>query len=268
MDTPGNTPLADQRAEARRLVEGARQQGVTLRLIGGLAIRQHCTILPFCERDYSDIDVVGLKAERHQIQDAFVELGYQPNERFNALHGDTRLEFVDPVNERHVDVFLDTFEMDHYIDLRHRLALDDYTVPLSDLLLSKLQIVRLNEKDVRDILTLLKDCDVGHDEAPSRPPFREVRRAGASDDAPGVINVDYIIELCSCDWGLWKTLTTNVDKVRERMGDYALTAEEQARVRERLATLQEMLVEAPKCLRWKLRDVVGERLQWYNVPEE
>jgi hypothetical protein len=250
MDAPGNTPLADQKAEARRLVEGARQQGVTLRLIGGLAIRQHCTILPFCERDYSDIDVVGLKAERHQIQDAFVELGYQPNERFNALHGDTRLEFIDPVNDRHVDVFLDTFGMDHYIDLRHRLAIDDYTIPLSDLLLSKLQIVRLNEKDVRDILTLLKDCDVGH------------------QDAPGVINVDYIIDLCSCDWGLWKTLTTNVDKVLERMGDYALTAEEQARIRERLATLKEMLVEAPKCLRWKLRDVVGERLQWYNVPEE
>jgi len=250
MDVPGKTPLADQRAEARRLVDGARQQGVTLRLIGGLAIRQHCTILPFCERDYSDIDVVGLKAERHKIQDAFVELGYQPNERFNALHGDTRLEFLDPVNERHVDVFLDTFEMDHYIDLRHRLALDDYTIPPSDLLLSKLQIVRLNEKDVRDILTLLKDCDIGH------------------ADAPGVINVDYIIELCSCDWGLWKTLTTNVDKVWEHVSDYALTAEEQARVRERLANLKEMLVEAPKCLRWKLRDVVGERLQWYNVPEE
>ena len=42
MHTPSGTPLADLAAEARRIVDSARQRGVTLRLLGGLAIRQHC----------------------------------------------------------------------------------------------------------------------------------------------------------------------------------------------------------------------------------
>jgi hypothetical protein len=248
--SPSKTPLADPSAEARRIVDGARRRGVTLRLIGGLAIRQHCQTVAFCERDYSDIDVVGLKAERRGIRDTFAELGYKANEPFNTLHGDTHLEFIDPVNDHHVDVFLDTFEMDHHIDLRHRLAVEDYTISLSDLLLSKLQIVRLNEKDVRDILTLLKDCAIGH------------------EDAPEMINIDHIIDLCACDWGLWKTLTINIERVTEHIGDYALTDEEGARIRGQLAAMREMLVESPKCVQWKLRGVVGERARWYDVPEE
>ena len=70
MHRQDEVPLADLAAEARRIVDGARQRGVTLRLLGGLAIRQHCQALPFCERPYSDIDVVGLKAQRATIQEA------------------------------------------------------------------------------------------------------------------------------------------------------------------------------------------------------
>jgi hypothetical protein len=250
MHRQDEVPLADLAAEARRIVDGARQRGVTLRLLGGLAIRQHCQALPFCERPYSDIDVMGLKAQRGKIQSAFAELGYEPNATFNALHGNSRLEFIDSANDRHVDVFLDVFEMDHRIDLRRRLAVDDYTISVSDLFLSKIQIVRLNQKDVQDILTLLKDCAISH------------------EDSPGTINADYIVDLCACDWGLWKTVTLNIEMVTGHVDDYVLSDEEKARIREQIADLKNRLVNSPKCLRWRLRALVGERVRWYEMVEE
>ena len=47
-------------AEAMALIDAAREQGVQLRLTGGLAVRRYCTDLEFMDREYSDIDVVGL----------------------------------------------------------------------------------------------------------------------------------------------------------------------------------------------------------------
>jgi len=245
-----DVPQADLAVDARRIVDGARRRGVTLRLLGGLAIRQHCQALPFCERPYSDIDVIGLKAQRAKIQTTFAELGYAPNSTFNALHGNSRLEFIDSANDRHVDVFLDVFEMDHHIDLRRRLAVDDYTISVSDLFLSKIQIVRLNPKDVQDILTLFKDCAIGH------------------EDAPGVINADYVVDLCACNWGLWKTVTLNIEAVAGHIDGYVLSDEEKARIREQIADLKDLLANSPKCLRWRLRAMVGERVRWYEVVEE
>jgi hypothetical protein len=37
---------------------------------------------------------------------------------------------------------------------------------------------------------------------------------------------------------------------------------------ERLAALKLGLEQAPKSMRWRMRDRVGERVQWYELPEE
>ncbi len=104
----------------------------------------------------------------------------------------------------HIDVFLDTFRMDHDIALARRLRIEPYTLSLSDLLLTKLQIFRLNEKDVRDIVTLLADAEVG-------------------DGAPGTIDGRYIGRLCADDWGLFYDVATNLQRVDERVAGYALS---------------------------------------------
>lgn len=241
--------LPDMADEARRLVDGARERGVTIRLLGGLAARMHCAVLLFCLRDYSDIDAVGLSAQRTQIVETFRALGYEPHRMFNALHGDRRLQFYDPQHERHVDVFLDRFAMDHTIDLRHRLDLDPYTIPLADIVLTKLQVERLNAKDVRDILTLFKDAEVG------------------TADRAGVINLAYIAALCAQDWGLHHSVSRNIANIARYIGDYELDDADRARVLERLQRLRALMESAPKSLRWRLRALLGERARWYEMPE-
>ena len=66
-------------AEAMALVDAAREQGVQLRLTGGLAVRRYCTDLDFMDREYSDIDFVGLSSQNKGLHEVFAGLGYTEN---------------------------------------------------------------------------------------------------------------------------------------------------------------------------------------------
>lgn len=254
MDNPksGPTlePLADQPAEARRIVDRAREQGVILRLLGGLAARVHCQEFLFCTRDYSDIDVMGLSRQRPAILHVFDDLGYQPHRMFNAINGQSRLEFIDSQHDRHVDVFLDVFRMDHTLDLRRRLQIEPYTISLGDLMLTKLQIVRINQKDVRDLFTLLKDLSIGN------------------EDKPGIVNILYIALACARDWGLHHTVVRNLQNMARTIDDYPLAAEEKTVLLERIKTLLQAIDASAKSLKWRLRALLGERIRWYEEVEE
>jgi hypothetical protein len=254
MDNPKSgprlEPLADQPAEARRIVDRAREQGVILRLLGGLAARVHCQEFLFCTRDYSDIDVMGLSRQRPAILHIFDDLGYKPHQMFNAINGQSRLEFIDSQHDRHVDVFLDVFRMDHALDLRGRLQIEPYTISLGDLMLTKLQIVRINQKDVRDLFTLLKDLSIGN------------------EDKPGIVNIPYIALACARDWGLHHTVVRNLQNMARTIDDYPLATEEKAVVLERIHILLQAIDASAKGLKWRLRALLGERIRWYEEVEE
>ena len=147
--------------EAERIIQGAEAKGIALRLLGGMAVSIRCPSAskPPLSRRRVDIDVMGRRRDTAKINQLFKELGYRPRERFNALQG-SRLIFNDLKNQRRVDVFLDVFQMCHKFDFRDRLALEPKTIPLSDLLSTKLQIVEINEKDVKDIFAILLDHEV------------------------------------------------------------------------------------------------------------
>jgi hypothetical protein len=243
-------PKSNIAEEAIRIVNEATQQGITVRLLGGLAIRMHCTAPEFCERDYSDIDLIGLNKEKQGIITVFSTLGYTPDTRFNALHGHKRLTFKDQKNKRHVDVFLDHFDMDHDWDLSQRLDYEQYTLPLSDLLLTKLQICKINEKDIRDSITILKDCSIGE------------------GDNPHVINVEYIAEKCSRDWGLFESVLDNLRTVMIFLGSYPLKDDEKSLVGGRIRLLTRQLIDHPKTAQWKLRSAVGKHVKWCQEVEE
>jgi len=246
---------SDIEKEARRILEAAERKGVVLRLLGGLAVKlsspsaSHRSL----KRRYPDIDFAGYSKQGRGIKELFVELGYEPNKRFNALHGDKRLMFFDNENERQVDIFLDIFEMCHKFDFRERLALSKYILPLADLLVTKLQIVEINEKDIRDIFCIIRDHDLG---------------SGGRETELEIINVNYIANLCSHDWGLCKTLTTNLEKLKLFVNDYEFEPTERALILGRLNKLLECIEKAPKSTRWKMRAAVGEKVRWYDVPEE
>ena len=248
--------------EGRKLVDAARAAGITLRLLGGLAVREHCRTYEVCERDYSDLDMVAPVKVARRLPAVFAGFGYAEDYEVYSTTMGARMQFVRPCAhvtgpgkeaahaEDHVDIFLGSVRMDHDIALSKRLEIEPYTVSISDLVLSKLQIFRLTEKDVRDLVTLLGDHDVG------------------DEDAPGVVNGRYIGELCAGDWGLFYDVAGNLARVDEHAADYALSDEQLERVRRGVARLIGAIDGAPKSLGWRLRARVGTRKAWHNPVED
>lgn len=248
MKTNGRPP--DAAEEAERIVRTAEKHGVTLRLIGGLAIRFHChgphsTHL----REYHDIDVFGLGRERDGLFSVFEQLGYSPNKMFNALYGATRLQFLSSRDQKDVDVYLDKFIMEHTLDFRQRLRLDDLTIPITDLALTKLQNEELEEKDAKDIVAILEDHCLGH-----------------GDDRE-TINLDYIADLCSQDWGLYKTIMESIEKIGEFIEKDSAGVAGSDALTHKLETIRSSLVSRKKGLRWRARRLIGERVKWYEQVE-
>jgi hypothetical protein len=235
--------------EGRRLLEAARSTGAVLRLVGGVAIRLRCPSAGTAAlaRSYKDVDFVGRSSDSRVVQEFLSTNGYTPDRRFNALNGHRRLLFHDEERSRQLDVLFDQFEMCHRIDLRQRLEIDADTLPLADLLLTKMQVVEANEKDLLDTLALVVDHPVteGTDEG---------------------IDGRYVARLCSRDWGLWRTLQMN----RDRVIAFADRLEAGARERAvgRVAELFDRVDAERKSLAWRLRSRVGDRVQWYELPEE
>ncbi len=237
---------------AQRIVEKAAERGLLLRLLGGLAVRVHSASAQHrsLERGYPDLDFVLADRRADRMEALLAELGYVPNESFNLLNGDRRLLFYEGGGQTQVDVFVNQFHMCHSIPMdAERLAAEPLTLPLAELLLTKMQIVQMNEKDVRDLCALILDH-----------PF------GESDDE--TFRLSTIVDLCARDWGLWKTITLSAKKVREFADAYDLEGGQKLTIVERLEVLTRALDEAPKSLKWKARDRIGQRVQWYDLPEE
>jgi hypothetical protein len=243
-------PFADPVVESRRLVESAAQAGLTVRLLGGVAVRMQApSDIPLPQRSIGDIDIATRQGGWRALADFLKSAGYAGDDMFNALNGARRLLFFDHVNNRKLDVFVGEFVMCHSIPVTGRLDRDPMTIPLAELLLTKLQIVQLTERDVRDVYSLAHHHNI------------------SDGDGTG-IEADFIADLCAKDWGLWRTCTSTIEQTLARLPDYPMPAEASQLIGERLRTLLKVLEKAPKSARWKLRSRVGDKLRWYNEPEE
>lgn len=242
-------PLAEVSAEGVRVAQAAVDAGVALKLTGGVAVWHLCPrarSAPLARR-YEDVDLVGLARETAAIVSLLEGLGYTPDSEFNALQGASRLLFWDRHNDRQLDVFLDRVEMCHELDLRDRLGGESVTIPPADLLLMKLQIYQTNDKDHLDIIALLADH--------------------AFTEADDGLGIDRLVSLLSSDWGWWRTATEVAHRTvshAERLGNEDLVQRVTAQVQE----LDRRLEAAPKSRRWKVRARLGERVRWYELPEE
>jgi hypothetical protein len=204
---------------------------------------------PLLERPIGDIDLATRQGGWRALADFLKSAGYAGDDMFNALNGTRRLLFFDQVNHRKLDVFVGEFAMCHSIPVADRLDRDPMTIPLAELLLTKLQIVQLNERDLRDIYSLIYHHDV-------------------SDRDGSGIEADFIADLCAKDWGLWRTCTSTIEHCLARLPNYPLAADASQRIDQRLRALLKIVEDAPKTARWKLRSRVGDRVRWYNEPEE
>jgi hypothetical protein len=244
----GNGPLEDPIAEAGRIASAAGAARVGIKLMGGAGIHlcspsAHRSPL---KRKYGDLDYAMPKRDRKAVLAFFPSLGYEANERFNLMQGDRRLYFFDNDHARQVDVFIDAIRMSHVIDLRGRLDHEGPCASPSDLLLSKLQIYEVNRKDLVDLTALLLDHPI----------------AGNNDAA---IDADYIARLTADDWGFYRTMQVNIEKLDATLDELEVDRD---LVRSRLAEIWKAVEAQSKPLKWRLRAQVGDRVRWYELPEE
>ena len=245
--------ISDLYLEMNRLIEAGRRQDLQLRAFGGLAIFAHSQAnMRFFRRDSPDVDFVVPREQRHKLESFFETMGYSPDKQFNLLNGMRRQIYHQENSDRRIDILVGDFEMCHKLPLEdQRLDLDPVTIPLAELLLSKAQIVQLNRKDAMDILSLLLNNELGR-------------------DTEGKIGLDRVAQLCSQDWGLYKTVTINLERVEELLNtdEFKLPVVERELILSRIGEIRDAIEATPKSLAWQLRDKIGTRVRWYEEVEE
>jgi hypothetical protein len=244
--------------EERTRILGALDQEenrhVLLRLVGALAFRTQCPKYGYIQdelgRQFTDFDFASYPKFVRDIRRILTELGYDEDKQVTQLFGERRMLFHDPAFGRHIDVFFNALDFCHVLSFEGRLEAQTLTLPLAELLLEKMQIVQINEKDLIDSVMLLREHPIG-------------------DDDDKTINASIIAGTLGNDWGFWRTVTGNLKLLDERLEQYdRLSHEDRDVVHGRIHELLERIEEAPKSIKWKARARIGERMKWYKDVEE
>jgi hypothetical protein len=251
---PSTAVPDDAKPEALALIEAAADADITVRLLGGLAVRVLCPgFPPRPSPGVQDIDLASVSSSRKALQKFLIDQGHQPDTTFNALYGHKQMYFVSGSSGRPIDVVIDKLVMCHELDFRDRISRMPYTLDVVDVLLSKLQVFKLNEKDVRDAVYLLAAYPV---------------RAGSE---PGTISLDAFRPVMAEDWGWWRTVTMNLARIGElvaEQGERLVPAGAAYDPADQAAALTAAAEQVPKSRRWKMRARLGDRVRWYQEPEE
>ncbi|MGC8567566.1 MAG: hypothetical protein ACP5M8_08000 [Caldisphaera sp.] len=242
--------------EAIKIVDEAKKRGIILRVLGAVAFRIHCPNYGYIQeklgRFFTDVDFVSYSQFKNKIRELFIELGYNFNpleeKVLSAEFGINRFLFLDKEG-KHIDIFFDKLVFSHTIPLKGRLEKDYPTMPLAELLLEKMQIIQINKKDVIDSVMLLREHQIG-------------------DTDHETINGNYIAKLTSDDWGLWKTVTSNLEKTKNLLQTFELDNDDKEDVSKKIELLLDIINKQPKSAKWKMRALVGEKKKWYNDVEE
>jgi len=240
--------------ELKTILKTSSDSGILMRVIGSLAFQMHCPKFGYLQqamgRAYTDIDFAAYNAQAKQIQGLLTGMGYVENREVYITSEGERAIFDKPGTGLHVDIFYEKLDFCHTIYWKGRLEVDSPTIPLTELLLEKMQIVQINEKDVIDTIMLLLEHPLG-------------------DIDDETINTQRTAMLCANDWGLWRTTTMNLDKVKQLAQGYEqLSAEQKTKVTTQVVDILARLEREPKPLAWRIRDRVGDRVKWYKDVDE
>ena len=149
------------------------------------------------------------------------------------------------------DVFFDELRMTHRVPFKGRLELSYPTISLADLLLEKLQIVRLTMKDIKDVIVLLREHEI-------------------NGEGQEVIDIKYIAWLLSHSWGFYYTVLTNLKKIRDMFLETipVLKEEDKVDLKRKINLIIDRIIKEPKSIKWKLRAKIGTKKKWYEEVED
>lgn len=221
-------------ARATSLIAAAEERALPLVLLGGAAV---ATLSESARgegkyaRALGDVDLASTSKAKPAVDRFLLESGLQPDDEFNRMNGYIRLRYFD-TDDSHVDVFLDELRLCHLVQWRKTLKAGQPTLPLPELLLTKLQVVELEPKDVSDLSALL--TDQWH-----------------------ALDIARLHGLVRDDWGLWRTARGTLEVLADQP-DVGPRAQE-------LLEGWNAIKFTPKA---RARSMVGDRVRWYDIPEE
>jgi len=254
--------------DARRIVEEAAQRGTHLRLLGAIAIRlnasKHADLFLRLDRlksenKFTDIDLAAYGKQRIQVRRLLQELGFEVNQQSLLMHGNSRMIFEHAQKGYSLDVFFDKLQFSHEVHFGRRpdegrLGLNPLTLPPADLVLEKLQIHEINEKDLKDLVLLF------------------AANAIRNNEDENVINGKHIASVLSSDWEFWYEAKLNLEKLLKFLGNYVndkvVEADVEAIVRGRVEELTRLIDEEPKSKDWQKRSKAGPQKKWWRDVEE
>jgi hypothetical protein len=248
-------PLGDFLEEAKYVVDASRDNGTPLRVLGATAVRIHSpdsiALHKAMGRELSDIDFMAYQKHEGKVIDLMRELGYAFDDRAQYLMTvSQRYIFRDRTNDRNADIFFDKLDFCHTVDFRKRLEIDYPTVSLADLILEKLQIVRIETKDLKDAIVLLREHNVG---------------SGSNE----TIDAEYVAKLLANDWGFWYTVTSNMAKMQDFLQTLTMMPQDDRdKTSAKIMQLQDRIEKGPKSVGWKMRAKIGTKKQWYKTVDE
>ena len=235
-----------------KLVKDAKERNITIRLIGAVAVLLHCSefskLHDTMDRKLTDIDLLAYGDRRTPLIELIEEHGFLLNRRWAALYPD---RYIFESDRLHIDVFFDKLSMCHTIDFQGRLEVDYPTIPLAELVLVKLQIYDITEKDLKDVSLVILAHDIG-------------------DSDQETINIDHISKILSSEWGFYYTVTENLKFLRDtylEKFDF-LSDQRKDEVRNKIEIMLNRINSQKKSRGWKLRARIGTRRRWYNEVEE
>lgn len=256
--------------DAVRIVSQAHEAGMTVRLLGAIAVRlqagSHASLfyrldrLASAGKTFTDIDLAAYSKQRSSLQ-KFLEnkLGYKLDQYAVLMHGRDRTIFHHPDGKYSIDIFYDRLRYSHEVHFGSkphdgRLSLDPITISPTDLVLEKTQIHEINEKDIKDLVTLFAACTV------------------SDKEGRGQINRKHIAGVLADDWGFWYDARSNLDKVahfaQKYRGEGKLESELLQTILTRIGDLRKTIDETPKTKQWLKRDKDGTKKKWWNDVEE
>jgi hypothetical protein len=254
MAPQGQAERAKFEQELQRIVAAGDSARLTLRVLGALAFRTHCPQFGYLQekmgRSYTDIDFAAYARDSKGIRALMAGLGYAEDKEVFVVSEGSRAIFENPQSHIHVDVFYEKLDFCHVIPWNGRLEMDSPTIPLAEMLLEKTQIVQINEKDVIDMIMLFLEHGLGEDDHET-------------------INIKRIAKLCAEDWGLWRTVSMNLEKITKLAQNYdTLNSEHKSRVANQVGEALRRMEAEPKSMAWRLRARVGDRVKWYKDVDE
>ncbi|HYV79362.1 MAG TPA: hypothetical protein VE979_14625 [Streptosporangiaceae bacterium] len=264
--------LADIRDEASSIATEVTAAGLPVRLLGGVAFWLRCPSVrsgPFA-RDYADLDFAVGKPASQRFRAILEGRGYLPDKFFNGLHGATRLYYGAPDGQWSVDIVIDELTMSHRLDLRGQLDGPGPTLSPADLLLTKLQVWEINRKDLGDAACLLADHGLAAGPAGADTAGADTagaNTAGANTAGADEISLARVTAVLGTDWGFCHTAERNLGKVAELAAAEPVPGAGHD-VTAQVRAVQAAIEAAPKSRSWRMRSRIGERVKWYETPEE